>query len=171
MPLIILLILFVGLPVLELYVLIEVGSGLGGWQTVGLVLLTAFVGLALVRMQGLSVVNRAQEALAANQAPVRELVDGLFLVVAGVMLVVPGFITDAFGFLLLIPPVRRAIGMLVFLAVSRSPHVRTWSAGRGPSADRPETIDGEFEDVSSPEPKPRDPPPKLTDRKCGPSDR
>ena len=98
MPLVILLILFVGLPVLELYVLIEVGSSLGGWQTVGLVLLTAAVGLTLVRIQGLSIMARAQESLAANQPPVREVVDGVFVVIAGIMLVVPGFITDVFGF-------------------------------------------------------------------------
>lgn len=161
MPLVILLILFLGLPVLELYVLIEVGSELGGWQTIGLVLLTAAIGLVLVRIQGLSIMARAQDSLAANQAPVREVVDGVFVVIAGVMLVVPGFITDAFGFLLLIPPVRRGIGTLIFLAARRSPHVRTWSTSRGP-AESPDIVDGEFEDVSPTESEPEDATPKLT---------
>lgn len=104
------LILFVGVPLMELSVLIEVGSDIGALATVALCLLTAAVGLSLIRMQGLKVIADIQQASQAGGPVVEPLVHGFFLLISGVCLFFPGFVTDAVGALLLIPPIRLALG-------------------------------------------------------------
>ncbi|BAO42967.1 FxsA family protein [Thiolapillus brandeum] len=101
------LLLLVGAPLLELYVLIEVGSEIGALPTILLSIFTAILGAALVRLQGVSVLLRVQETLARGEAPALEMLEGAVLMMAGVMLLFPGFITDVMGFLMLIPPLRR----------------------------------------------------------------
>lgn len=106
----IILALLIGLPILELSVLIDVGGEIGAINTVLLCLLTAAIGLSLVRLQGLAVLRNMQNATQSG-APVGEsLLHGFFLLVAGAFLLVPGFVTDAVGALLLIPPVRVLLG-------------------------------------------------------------
>ncbi|MCB1790474.1 MAG: FxsA family protein [Gammaproteobacteria bacterium] len=107
MPLLIFLTIFVGAPLIELYLLIEVGSVIGALPTIALSLFTAALGGWLVRMQGFAVLFRAQAAMAANEIPAIELVEGALLLLVGLALLLPGFVTDAVGFLLLIPPLRR----------------------------------------------------------------
>ena len=107
-PGIIFLLLLVGAPLLELYVLIEVGSEIGALPTILLSIFTAILGASLVRMQGLSVLMRVQQSMAQGQAPAIEMLEGAMLMLSGVMLLFPGFITDIFGFLMLIPPLRRS---------------------------------------------------------------
>jgi UPF0716 family protein affecting phage T7 exclusion len=102
-----LLIAFIAVPIVEIAVFIEVGGRIGVWSTVGVVILTAVMGTALLRQQGLSVLFRIQENLEANRMPVQELFDGVCLVLAGALLLTPGFVTDAIGFLLFVPPFRR----------------------------------------------------------------
>lgn len=107
----ILLFLFVFVPLVELYVLIEVGSGIGGLATIALCLFTAAAGGIIIRIQGLQTLMQArqnmqymrQDKLAENSA------HGLMLILAGVLLFFPGLITDMFGFLLLVPAIRRLI--------------------------------------------------------------
>ncbi len=151
MPLV-LLIMVIGLPIVELFVLIEVGGQIGGLYTIGLVLLTAAGGLFLVRLQGMSVLARAQSHLAENRVPVGEIIDGLFLLLAGWFLLFPGFITDAFGLLLLIPGLRRIIGVVLWRGLQARGSVRSWAAGRdfeAPDLDaNVEIVDGEYEDVT-----------------------
>lgn len=108
-PLFIFLLIFVGAPLLELYVLIEVGSQIGALPTILLSIFTALLGGLLVRVQGFAVIFRAQEQMARQEVPAIELLEGAMLLVVGLALLLPGFITDAVGFLLLIPPVRRAV--------------------------------------------------------------
>ncbi len=108
-PLLIFLILFVGAPLVELYVLIEVGSEIGALPTIALSIFTAVLGGLLVRLQGFSVLFRAQELMAHGEAPAIEMMEGAMLLVVGLALLLPGFITDAVGFLLLITPIRRAV--------------------------------------------------------------
>lgn len=108
-PLVVFLLIFVGAPLLELYVLIEVGSQIGALPTILLSIFTALLGGFLVRLQGFAVIFRAQEQMARNELPAIELLEGAMLLVVGLALLLPGFITDAAGFLLLIPPVRRAV--------------------------------------------------------------
>ncbi|MCB9728322.1 MAG: FxsA family protein [Deltaproteobacteria bacterium] len=102
-------VLFTVLPVLELWLLIRMGSVLGAPMTVALCLLSGFVGAALARSQGARAVQRMQETVARGMVPAREILDGVLILVAGVVLLTPGFITDTMGILLLLPPVRAVI--------------------------------------------------------------
>lgn len=101
--------LFIGIPILEMWLLIEVGSRIGALYTIGLVALTAFIGLHLLRQQGVSTLTRAQSRLNAGEVPATEILEGLFLAVGGALLLTPGFFTDAIGFCCLLGPVRRRI--------------------------------------------------------------
>lgn len=103
----VLFLLFVMMPVLELYVLIRVGQWIGAWPTIGLVFLTAAVGVSLLRHQGFATLRAVRERLDAGQLPARELVEGVVLLVGGAMFLAPGFVTDVFGFACLLPPTRR----------------------------------------------------------------
>ncbi|MBN7769653.1 FxsA family protein [Marinobacter daepoensis] len=98
--------LFIVMPIAELTVLIQVGSIIGVLNTVGLVFLTAVIGAWLLRQQGLATLLRANERLNSGELPAREVAEGLILAVGGAMLLTPGFITDAFGFLCLLPGTR-----------------------------------------------------------------
>jgi len=116
-PLLIFLIFFVAAPLVELYVLIEVGSEIGALPTIALSIFTAVLGGLLVRLQGFSVLFRSQEMMARGEAPAIELMEGAMLLLVGLALLLPGFITDAIGFLLLITPIRRA--MIIWVLKSR----------------------------------------------------
>lgn len=101
--------LFTLVPVVEIALLIEIGQVIGTWVTVGLVVLSGVVGSAMARQQGLQVVHRARQELGAGQVPAGRLLDGVFVLVGGVFLVTPGFITDIAGLLVLVPAVRARI--------------------------------------------------------------
>ena len=105
----VLFILFVLIPIIEMWLLIEVGSHIGAFNTIGLVLLTAFIGVILLRRQGISTLLRARQRLDEGQIPAREMVDGLFLGIAGALLLTPGFFTDAVGFICLVPGARTLV--------------------------------------------------------------
>lgn len=109
MPLLILLLL-IGLPLAEISLFIEVGGQIGAGSTIILTIGTAVAGLALARLQGFAVLARMQESMARGQPPVGELIHGFFLFLAGALLFLPGFLTDAVGLLLLLPPVRILLG-------------------------------------------------------------
>lgn len=98
---------FIALPILEMYVLIKVGGNLGALNTVLLVLLTALIGVALLRVQGFRTLMNAKNKLGMAQLPAEEIITGIFLAIGGALLLTPGFITDIFGFLCLIPSTRR----------------------------------------------------------------
>lgn len=108
-PLLPFLAIFVIAPLVELYVLIEVGARIGALSTIALSVFTAILGGWLVRLQGFAVLYRVQAALARQEVPALELLEGAMLLLAGVALLLPGFITDAVGFLLLVPSLRRAV--------------------------------------------------------------
>lgn len=99
-------IIFLVVPIVEIYLLIQVGQVIGAGWTILLVVLTAVIGVGLLRIQGLSTLNRAQQKLQQNELPAREILEGMGLVVAGALLLTPGFFTDTIGFLLLFPPTR-----------------------------------------------------------------
>ncbi|MGB0920333.1 MAG: FxsA family protein [Alphaproteobacteria bacterium] len=127
MPAFILFALFIGVPVAEIGLFIEVGGWIGLWPTLVTVILTALIGTALLRAQGFSVMTRAQEALNRGEVPVDEGVHGVFLLVAGLLLLTPGFLTDAIGFALFIPPLRLAIGRKIWQAIQNSPNFQMHS--------------------------------------------
>ncbi len=139
MPLLILFVLFFAVPLIEVYLFILVGGQIGAGWTIALCLATAGVGAWLVRLQGMATVNRAREALAQNRYPADEAFDGICLVIGGFMLMTPGFFTDAIGFLLLVPPLRRILQG--FLAR----RVRTAASAHAQARDG--TIEGDYEVV------------------------
>ena len=105
MPL--LLLLFILIPIIEITLLINVGQAIGAWYTVGLVMLSAFIGVNMLRQQGLSTLMRARSRMDSGEIPAQEMVEGLILAVGGALLITPGFVTDFFGFCCLIPFIRR----------------------------------------------------------------
>ncbi len=142
MPLLILFILFLGIPLIEVYLFIVVGGAIGVGWTIALCIATAAVGAWLVRLQGLATVNRARQAMAQNEFPADAALDGICLVIAGFCLMTPGFFTDAIGFLLLVPPLRHAL-QRAFLRHVKVVHTE----GR---RQRDGTIDGDYEVVDEP---------------------
>ena len=100
------LLLFIGLPLLELWALLAVGQHLGPLMTICIVIFTGVLGASLARWEGLRVLSNIQADLSKGQMPAPHLLDGLMIIVAGAVLITPGLITDAFGFLLLMPAFR-----------------------------------------------------------------
>ena len=100
---------FTIIPIIEIYLLIEIGSMFGALTAVTLVIVTGFLGAFLARMQGLQTLYRMQESLREGRMPSGELLDTLLIVIAGLVLLTPGFLTDSAGFLLLIPATRNFI--------------------------------------------------------------
>lgn len=164
MGLVVLLIL-VGVPAGELWLLIEVGTEIGAAATIALIILTAVLGTLLFRIQGLATLQRLRLHVARREAPVAEVISGFGLLFAGLLLLIPGFATDALGFLLFIPPLRRWLaGLIIAYVVARGGSAifvdlgRGRGSGGGPSggpgprsggaAGSGDIIDGEFEDLS-----------------------
>ncbi|SEQ14559.1 UPF0716 protein FxsA [Ectothiorhodospira magna] len=156
------LLLFFTIPLIEIFVLIKVGGIIGIWATVGLVILTAVIGAFLLKQQGIATLTRIQRSMDQGQLPAQALVEGLFLVIGGALLLTPGFFTDAIGFACLLPLTRQTLAILmirrgIFAAQTRyqaRPHdQQPPEQGRGGR-----TIDGEWEreepvrpEVASPE--------------------
>ena len=103
-----LLLLFTVVPLVELYLLIEVGSLIGGLTTILLVLVTGVVGAFLAKLEGLRTLGQIQRNLSQGIVPAEEMLNGVIILVAGLLLITPGILTDAFGFLMLIPFTRNA---------------------------------------------------------------
>lgn len=106
-PLFFFLLLFIGIPLVEIYLLIEVGGIIGAFPTVLMVVFTAVLGVTLIRIQGFSTLQKAQMNMNHGQLPAIEMLEGVMLFFAAICLLMPGFFTDTIGFLLLIPPLRR----------------------------------------------------------------
>jgi len=104
-----LLLIFVILPIIELTVLIKVGSHIGVLWTLALIFLTAIIGVTLLRAQGLATLMRASRKLEEGTVPAQELAEAFLLALAGALLITPGFVTDAFGFALLVPVLRHKL--------------------------------------------------------------
>lgn len=143
----ILLVAFIALPLAEIGVFITVGQRIGVGMTLGLILLTAVLGAVLLRQQGFAVLQRAQRQFDRGSIPVLEVFEGLCLLVAGVLLLTPGFITDGLGALLLLPPVRQMLYRQVRTRLEA--HMRRADGGAGPGGpSRPErVIEAEFEEI------------------------
>lgn len=104
-----LLLLFIALPALELVLLIEIGQRIGTLETLALIILTGIVGASMARSQGLRVIANVQGQLGRGEMPADSLVDGLMILIASALLVTPGVLTDAFGFLCLVPAFRSSV--------------------------------------------------------------
>lgn len=134
---------FIAAPLVEVAGFVLVGRALGLWPTLALTVLSAAVGLMLVRAQGISVLRRAMAALETGRPPVGELFEAMLLALAGVLLLIPGFVSDALGLLLLIPPARAGLLRLVARGM----------AVRREAAD--DVIEGEWVEIVDPLPPPR----------------
>lgn len=162
----VLLLLFTVVPVVELYLLLEVGRRLGAGPTLALVLLTGLVGAWVARLQGVAALRRIQADLAQGQPPGRALLEGALILVAAVLLVTPGVLTDAVGLLLLLPPTRALAARAVARwASGRVQVVHGSGLGSGPGAGLwpprapGEVIDVEAEVKDVPDAEARDPAP------------
>lgn len=137
-----LLILVLAMPLIEIAGFILVGGWIGVWPTLGLVLLAGVAGVAVFQMAGRAMALRVNEAMQRRGPPMAELFHGFCLVAAAILLIIPGFFTDVLALLLLFPPARAIIGLVLwrFAATRR---------GRRAPGKRPATvIDGDFEDVT-----------------------
>ncbi|MEM9622944.1 MAG: FxsA family protein [Pseudomonadota bacterium] len=158
------LLIFFLTPIAEMYLLIEVAGYIDVWPTIFLVMLTAVIGVALLKRQGLATLTRGMQRLDSGQLPAREMAEGILLAVAGALLVTPGFVTDTVGFVLLFPPSRAAIAgqMLKRVQVSAqsAAYTQTFNqedplhrpdsaapprSGEGREGNGPVTIEGDFE--------------------------
>ena len=119
--------LFIIMPLVELYLIIKVGGIIGAFMTVLLVIATAIVGVSLLRYQGFSTIRRAQHNMAQGQMPAMEMLEGMMLAIAGVLLLTPGFITDGVGFFLLVPAGRQAL----IRRLMANAHIHTSGFGPG----------------------------------------
>lgn len=144
-------VLFIIIPLVELYLIIEVGSQIGALWTVLIVIMTAVIGVQLLRLQGFSTLRRAQQSMAQGAMPAMEMMEGMVLAVGGALLITPGFITDTLGFLCLIPYTRRA--MIRRLLTGSQIHMHTRHSGyhheqhrQGQQSphDEGRTLEGEF---------------------------
>lgn len=118
--LLVLFLIFVVTPIVELAVIVQVAGSTGVMNTIGLLVLVSLVGAWLVRREGLGILRRAQAELAKGRMPGRELVDGLLVLLAGALMLTPGFVTDAVGLALLLPPVRAVLRLVATRRLSRS---------------------------------------------------
>ena len=156
--------IFIAVPIIEIAIFIQVGGAIGVWPTVAIVLATAFIGATLLRVQGLTTWRRAEEAMRRGEPPVAEMLDGVFLLVAALLMVTPGLFTDCIGFALLIPPIRRGIGRYAAKRIAASSRFTVYSSGmgggmggRGPGGPGPQgpsypkgpgpVIEGEAEEI------------------------
>ncbi|MDE0236470.1 MAG: FxsA family protein [bacterium] len=129
-----LVLLFIAVPLVELYVIVETARSIGTLETIGLLIVVSVVGAWMVKAQGLAVLWRVRSKLGEGVMPGRELVDGALVLLAGALMLTPGFVTDAVGLLLLFPPTRMAIRPFI---IRRFRHRVTYI---GPEGTRPETI-------------------------------
>ncbi|RLA08545.1 MAG: biotin--acetyl-CoA-carboxylase ligase [Gammaproteobacteria bacterium] len=133
--------LFIIIPIIEIYFFIFVGELIGVWPTIAMIILTAIIGVSLLKQQGLSVIKKFQNKLQQGKIPTAELADGIFLIISAALLLTPGFFTDSIGFLLLIPFIREFIaefGLALFIDFSVSGDKKSDTI-----------IDGEFYEINN----------------------
>ena len=160
---ILILIAFICVPLIEIAVFIEVGGVVGPWPTLGLIVLTALLGTWQLREQGLATLSRARSQMERGEMPARELFDGLCLLVAGALLLTPGFVTDCVGALLFVPPLRNALRRAIGRYIAARAETHVFVDGREVHRRHPggRTIDGEYDDLTDRPGPDRDPPRSL----------
>ena len=152
------LLIFIAVPIIEIAAFIKIGEIIGLWPTIACIILTAIVGTFVLRLQGLSVLHSAQTSLQNNQVPLDSVVHGAFLLIAGALLLTPGFFTDAVGFILLVPPARTVIAHYVWQRLKTRVHVYQSGPGGqdappGGSRTHGPIIEGEAVEIDADEPR------------------
>jgi UPF0716 protein FxsA len=153
-----LVVVFIVIPIVELYVIIQIGGLIGVWPTLALLLADALLGSLLLRHQGRGAWRRFNQALAERRFPGREVADGLMIAIGGTLLLTPGFVTDIFGVLLLLPPTRAiARSLLRRYAAHRFVVVGVGGPGSAPRgrdpANRPYDFDATAEEIDGDDPQ------------------
>ncbi len=132
------LLVFIGIPLIEIALFIVVGERIGLLWTILIVIATAIAGTSLLRMQGAGALANARSAMDSGRLPVESVADGIFLLIAGILLLTPGFLTDFIGFLLFIPGLRHTIGRAIWQRLSASGMVDIRAGpGGGPAPGGP----------------------------------
>jgi len=137
------LILFVLAPIAEIWLMIDIGSVIGAGWTILSIIATAIIGGTLVRYQGLGVYTRMNQSASRGELPAMEMIEGMALLISGLLLLTPGFITDTLGFLILIPPLRRWFALNMLKRVFIIPNTANPTTANNPSTG-PKTVEGEF---------------------------
>lgn len=142
-----LLILFILVPLAELYLFMTLGKQLGFPETLGIIIITAIIGAALTKSQGIRAMQKLQQATGEGKLPAREAFDGVMILLAGAVLITPGFLTDAVGFLLLIPPIRSLVAG--YLGEKLKTQIKVVTPGAPPQNSKPKSKldDGNVIDV------------------------
>ena len=147
---IVLLAAFILVPLIEIAVFIKVGGWIGLWPTLALIVLTAVLGTWQLRAQGIATLARARSQMERGVMPARELFDGLCLLVAGALLLTPGFVTDAMGGLLFVPPLRDFLRRTIGRHLQAAAETRIYRDGEEVYRSRrgDDIFDGDYEDVT-----------------------
>tara|TARA_B110001450_G_C17288065_1_gene346273 strand:+ start:34 stop:459 length:426 start_codon:yes stop_codon:yes gene_type:complete len=130
-----LLLLIVGIPIIEIFLFIKVGSQIGAFNTISLIFLTAFLGIIYARYEGFNTLRSGMSQLVKNEMPIYEMVSGAALAFAALLLILPGFATDIIGLLIVFPPTRKLLLKNVTAKYKK------------PSTKKQDFINGEFEDI------------------------
>lgn len=136
---------FILVPIIEIYLLITVGSYIGALPTILLILLTAVIGVALLRQQGLSTLNKVQSQMQHGELPAVGMLEGMLLFLAGALLLTPGFFTDTIGFVLLIPPLRKAIALWILERSGWIVQMQAHGHRHHHQSEDPKTLEGEYQ--------------------------
>lgn len=136
---------FILVPIIEIYLLIKVGSVIGPLPTIFLVLLTAVIGVALLRQQGLSTLQKVQTQMQHGELPAIGMLEGMLLFLAGALLLTPGFFTDTIGFVLLIPPLRKAIALWILERSGWIVQMQAHGHRHHRHSDDQKTLEGEYQ--------------------------
>jgi UPF0716 protein FxsA len=147
-----LVLLFIAVPIAELAVIIQVGQAIGVWWTVGLLVADSLLGSWLMRHQGRTAWRRFNDAVQAGRVPAREVLDGALVIFGGALLLTPGFITDIFGLILLVPPSRALVRRI---AARRLQHRMVVSATRPRRVPGDYDVEGTAVDIDSDRIEPR----------------
>jgi len=130
-----LLLLMLGIPIVEIYLFIKVGSQIGAFNTISLIFLTAFLGIIYARYEGFNTLRSGMTQLVRNEMPIYEIISGAALAFAALLLILPGFATDIIGLLIIFPPTRKLLLKRVSVKYKKTP------------TKKQDFINGEFEDI------------------------
>ena len=130
-----LLLLIIGIPAIEIYLFIKVGSQIGAFNTISLIFLTAFLGIIYARYEGFNTLKSGMSQLVRNEMPVYEIISGAALAFAALLLILPGFATDIIGLLIVFPPTRKLLLKKISVKYKKTP------------TKKQDFINGEFEDI------------------------
>ena len=150
-------IIFILIPIMEIYVFMQVGEMIGLGTTLFLALFTAILGGAIIKHQGITTLQAVSQSMRQGKMPVTELFDGFCLIAAGATLITPGFVTDTIGFLLLIPPFRRILQTFVsrYTKITGSGFYKESTRNKqNPFRQENNVIEGDYERLEDEEPKP-----------------